>query len=78
VEWAELPQRPLWVISSHFAMRELYPLYPRKQTFGIASAIPLSAKSRHTPERTGLQWRKGVAQRNVRNPHQAVERIVHF
>ncbi|MGA6944585.1 MAG: hypothetical protein WBZ27_21730, partial [Pseudolabrys sp.] len=49
VDWAELPQRPLWVISSHFAMRELYPPYPRKRTFGIASAIPLSAKSRHTP-----------------------------
>jgi hypothetical protein len=43
------------------------------------SICPLSAKSGHTLSgRTGLQWRKSVAQRNIRNHHQTVERIVQF
>jgi hypothetical protein len=36
------------------------------------------ADIRFSPERTGLQWRKSVAQWNVRNPHQTAKRLVQF
>ena len=41
---------------------------------------PLWANSGHMllPERAGLQWRKSVAQWNVGNHHQTVERLVQF
>lgn len=40
----------------------------------------LWANSGHTllPERAGLQWRKSVAQWNVGNHHQTVERLAQF
>ena len=42
------PQCPLWVISGHFAMAEVCPLYPRKRTLIGGMECPLCANSEHT------------------------------